>query len=285
MKQVKILVTGGAGFIGTNLIKQLVKDNYEVHSLDNYDSGTRENEVDGCNYHTGDIQEVYLMDKDFDIVFHLAALSRIQPSFEQPYETYRVNTEGTARVLEWARNNNVKVIYAGSSSRHHNPYQSPYATCKYLGEELCKMYKSTFNMDVHIARLYNVYGPHEIVDGDWAAVIGIWRRQVRDNEPLKIIGNGKQRRDFTHVNDIVDGLIRIMFTDKEPKDAWELGTGVNYSINELYYMFKERFPDIHPVGLPDQHGNYRETKRETDEAVNLLGWKPTDKLNEYIQQL
>jgi len=284
-QKIKCLVTGGAGFIGTNLIKQLVKDGHEVHSLDNYDSGLHSNEVDGCNYITGDIEQTWALDKDFDICFHLAALSRIQPSFDQPSETFRVNTEGTQYVMDWARKTNTRVIYAGSSSRHHNPTDSPYATYKYLGEQICKMYKTAFDVDVRIARFYNVYGPNEIVDGDWASVTGIWRKQIEQNSLITIVGDGEQRRDFTHVVDIVDGLIKISMTDIEPEDAWELGTGNNISINSLYDIFKERYPEIVKVYIPEQNGNYRETIRVNDDAVTMLKWKPKDRLREYIKNL
>ena len=282
----KILVTGGAGFIGTNLIKRLLRDGHEVESLDNYDSGLVENHQPGCHYQKDDITTISLTHFiKYDYIYHLAGLSRIQPSFEAPSGTFRVNTLGTQQVLEYARINNCKVIYAGSSSKWHNPYQSPYATCKYLGEELCKMYKSVYDMDVEICRFYNVYGPHEIVDGDWAAVSGIWRRQIRDGEDVTIIGNGEQRRDFTHVDDIVDGLCRVATTRERHKDAWELGTGNNYSINEVFTMFKNRFKTITKKHLPDQPGNYKVTKRENNDAVSRLGWAPQDRLSKYIKSL
>jgi UDP-glucose 4-epimerase len=280
----KILVTGGVGFIGTNLIKKLLNEGHNVHSLDSYETGLKENEQSGCYYHTGDIENVGLMDKDFDLIFHLAALSRIQPSFNNPEETFRVNAIGTQKVCEFARLSGAKVIYAGSSSRWHNPYQSPYAAYKHMGEEICKMYKKTYGMDIEIARFYNVYGPSEIVDGDWAAVIGIWRRQVRDGEKITIVGDGEQRRDFTHVDDIVDGLWRIGMKNEKQKDAWELGTGINYSINEVYQMFRERF-GVNFTYLPDQSGNYRQTLRENDDSLERLGWKPSDKLRDYIFSL
>lgn len=284
-KKLKCLVTGGAGFIGTNLIKELLEYGYEVHSLDNYDSGLRSNEVDGCNYIELDIDQIYLMDDDFDVVFHLAALSRIQPSFEYPSETFRVNVMGTEQVLEWAKETNTKVVYAGSSSMHHNPEDSPYATYKWMGESICKLYKKSFGVDVQIARFYNVYGPSEIVDGDWAAVLGIWRNQIEKNIPITIVGDGDQRRDFTHVSDIVDGLIRLSQTDIQPTDAWELGSGINYSINELFDMFEERYPGLEKVYIPEQTGNYRKTLRVDNETLNLLNWKPTDQLKTYIQSL
>jgi UDP-glucose 4-epimerase len=279
------MVTGGAGFIGTNLIKRLLTEGHEVYSLDNYDSGLIENEIKGCTYYRGDIHDIIDIEgKEFDICFHLAGLSRIQPSFDNPNSTFRVNTSGTEIVCEWARLNNIKVVYAGSSSRWHDPYKSPYALYKHLGEEICKMYRNVYNTEIEICRFYNVYGPHEIIDGDWAAVTGIWRRQIRDGEKITIVGDGEQRRDFTHVDYIVDGLYKIAMSKEKHKDAWELGTGVNYSLNELYEMFHETF-DIERMYIPDQKGNYRETRRENNDAIDRLGWQPVDKLKKYIKGL
>ena len=226
----KILVTGGAGFIGTNLIKRLVKEGHKVSSIDNYDSGLVSNHQNGVIYKDDDITNVHRMPRDFDKIFHLAALSRIQPSFNNPSETFRVNALGTQHVLDFARNIGAKVVYAGSSSRWHDPYQSPYAAYKHIGEEVCKMYKKTYGTDVEIARFYNVYGPGEIVHGDWAAV------------------------------------------------------GMNYSINEVYSMFRERF-GCNCVNIPDQPGNYRETLRENNDTVERLNWQPQDRLQEYIFSL
>ncbi len=284
MTKKKILVTGGVGFIGTALIKKLLNEGHNVHSLDNYEIGLKENEQPGCHYHIGDIENINLMDKDFDLIFHLAALSRIQPSFNNPNETFRVNTIGTQRICEFARLIGAKVVYSGSSSRWHNPYQSPYAACKHMGEEACKMYRKTYGMDIEIVRFYNVYGPGEIVDGDWAAVIGKWRRQVRDGEPITIVGDGEQRRDFTYIDDIIDGLWKIGMKNIKHKDGWELGTGQNYSINEVYLMFKERF-GVDFTSLPNQSGNYRKTLRENDDSLKELNWSPSDKLRDYILSL
>jgi len=282
----KILVTGGAGFIGTNLIKRLLKEGHEVVSLDDYETGLQENEVDGATYIMGDIDSLtYWKGDGFDLCYHLAALSRIQPSFEDPTETFRVNTQGCQVVAEWARLNGVKVVYSGSSSRWHDPFQSPYAAFKHMGEEVFKLYRQTYGLDVEICRFYNVYGPDEIIDGDWAAVIGIWRRQVRDGSPISIIGDGEQRRDFTHVVDIVDALYKVGMGSEKHEDAWELGTGTNYSINEVYGLFKEKFPQIESIYLPDQPGNYRKTLRENDDTLERLGWEPKDRLREYIQSL
>ena len=139
-------------------------------------------------------------------------------------------------------------------------------------------------MNIEIARFYNVYGPSEIVNGDWAALIGIWRKQISEGKPLTIVGDGEQRRDFTHVYDIVDGLIKISNSKNSHHDAWELGSGKNYSINEVAKIFVDKFKcDL--KYLPDQKGNYRVTLREHNDAVEILGWKPQDRLKDYIENL
>tara|TARA_B100000575_G_C23107872_1_gene639622 strand:+ start:165 stop:1022 length:858 start_codon:yes stop_codon:yes gene_type:complete len=280
----KILVTGGAGFIGSNLIKKLIEEGNYVTSLDNYSTGTRENEVNGANYINDDIKNINKLGTDFEICFHLAAQSRVQPSFEDPMESVSVNVTGTTVVMEWAKLNNIKVIYSGSSSMHHDPSDSPYAMTKFLGEEICKLYKKSFNVNVEIARFYNVYGPQEPLDEKFGNVIGIWRMKIINNLPLPIVGDGNQKRDFTHVFDVVDGLLRISKTKIKHNDAWEIGTGVNYSINELYSFFKQKY-DVNSINIPDQRGNYRETLRVNDDLVNLLNWKPKDRLKEYITNL
>ena len=160
----KILVTGGVGFIGSNLVKALFKKGFKVTSLDNYSTGSKSKEIEGVEYQNLDISEINSINNNFEICFHLAAQSRVQPSFELPEESLRVNAMGTSSVLEWARKKNTKVIYAGSSSKHHNPSDSPYAMYKYLGEEICKLYKNSYKLNVEIARFYNVHGPGENID-------------------------------------------------------------------------------------------------------------------------
>ena len=281
----RILVTGGAGFIGTNLIKRLVKEGHDVTSVDDYSTGRTENHIPGVFYIHQSVGSLLLEGQDdFQVIFHLAALSRIQPSFTDPQTTFISNVWGTQKVLEYAREKEVKVVYAGSSSKWHDPYQSPYAAYKYLGEEVCKTYRKTYDMDVEIARFYNVYGPYEIVDGDMAAVIGIFRNQIAEGKALTIVGDGKQRRDFTHVEDIVDGLYRIAMSNEKHEDAWELGTGKNYSILEVYEMFKERF-GCDRWHIEDQPGNYRVTLQENTDAQDRLGWNPEDRLEQYISTL
>ena len=280
----KILVTGGAGFIGSNLIRQLVKMDYSVTSIDNYSLGTKDNEISGVKYIDDDICNLGNLKDKFDLCFHLAAQSRVQPSFDNPLESFRDNVRGTLNVMEWALHNNVKVVYAGSSSKHHSPADSPYAMFKYLGEGICKLYKNSFNANVEITRFYNVYGPGEYIDEKFGNVFGIWIAKIKKNEPIPIVGDGNQKRDFIHVYDLVDGLIKIGQTTIVNDDAWELGTGINYSINEIYEFFKNVF-DVESIYLPDQPGNYRETLRVNDYAIDHLNWKPLDRLKTHIESL
>jgi UDP-glucose 4-epimerase len=281
----KILITGALGFVGKNLAKRLIADGHDVIGLDNYEIGKPADEVDGVKYLPWDIEQIeYLKGDSIDLCFHLAALSRIQPSFEQPSETFRVNARGTEAVCEWARHNNVKVVYSGSSSQWHDPFLSPYALYKKLGEDVCKLYRMIYGLNVEIARFYNVYGPGEITEGKWAAVIGKWRGQVEQNHPITIVGDGEQRRDFTHIDDIVDGLIKIAFGTDMHEDAWELGTGFNYSLNEVAELFVEKFSAV-KVYMSQERGNYKETIRVNNDAIDRLGWTPTDKLKEYINSL
>ena len=280
-----IVITGGLGFIGINLTKRLLEDGHKIIVIDDYSIGKIENQIEGVRYLPMNVEQIeYIRGDEVDLCFHLAALSRIQPSFEAPSEFFRVNTGGTEAICEWARKWNVKIVYSGSSSQWHDPFQSPYAMYKKLGEDVCKMYKKVFGTNIEIARFYNVYGPHEITEGEWAAVIGKWRGQVEKNHPITIIGDGKQRRDFTHVDDIVDGLIKIAFGTEKHEDAWELGTGFNYSLNEVADMFTQKFNCV-KVYMTEQRGNYRETKRVNDDAIIRLGWQPKDVLKEYIQNL
>jgi UDP-glucose 4-epimerase len=278
----KVLVTGGAGFVGYALSSELLKRGYKVHVIDNLSIGSEAKISPYVKFLGGDIRAMdNIKDTPYDYIFHLAALSRIQPSFQNPTLTFSVNVDGTKQVTEYAYHNKSKLIYAGSSSRHHNPMLSPYAMTKHMGEEWIKMFKGVYGLNAEIVRFYNVYGPGELVDSHMAAVIGLWRAAVKNHTPILIHGDGKQRRDFTHIDDIVDGLIRIAESDEKHEDAWELGTGHNYSLNEVASWFAP-----HPIKyVDDVKGNYRETIRINDDALNRLGWQPKDQLKEYLNEI
>ena len=279
-----ILITGGAGFIGSNLAEKLENEGHNVISIDNYSFGKKENEVENVKYINDDIENIHKINDPVDICYHLCAKARVQPSFTDPVDYFRVNAKGTMEVMEWAKKKNVKVVYAGSSSKHFSPEDSPYAMYKYLGEQIIKLYKKSFNVKAEIARFYNVYGPRENRDEKFGNVIGIWTSKAMKGKSLPIVGDGMQRRDFTHVHDIVDGLIKIGFSNTFQEDGWELGTGNNYSVNELFEMFRHRFGAKSHL-IPDQPGNYKKTLRKNDKLIELLDWCPKDQLANHIKNL
>jgi UDP-glucose 4-epimerase len=284
-----ILVTGGAGFIGTNLIKRLLSDGYDVVSIDNYSTGKKENHQEGCRYWDYDLSDRYcpILDRnEYDTIFHIGALARIQPSLKNPLLHIKNNFVSTLNVLEQARLNNVPVIYAGSSSKHHGLYGSPYAWVKWSGEELCKLYSSVYDVPTSICRFYNVYGPHQLVEGSYCTVVGIFQEQYKKGESLTITGNGEQRRDFTHVEDIVDGLVRINRAMHGEVDMgyngveFELGRGADHSINELVDMFGKDYPREY---IPARNGEYDRTLCDDNFAKECLDWNPTINLDDYIK--
>ena len=294
----KILVTGGAGFVGTNLIKRLLRDGHEVVSVDNYSTGYKHNEQDGCLYSEVDISNAsrlkaklfWAFEKDKpDMIFHLAALARIQPSFKNPQEVFEVNVLGTQHILEWARTNgNIPVVYAGSSSSHGDHFANPYTYYKFSGEELCRLYASVYKLPTAVTRFYNVYGKHMIPkDSAYSAVIQIFDEQKLNGEPLTITGDGEQRRDFTHVEDIVDGLIRCGMGLSSSDDrvvisgkTFELGRGKNYSINEI-----ASFYDSETTYIEQRPGEMRITLCESVEAREMLGFNPTKSIEDYIKDI
>jgi len=293
----KVLVTGGAGFVGTNLIKRLLKDGHKVASVDNYSSGFRENHQEGCQYYDYDLSsshtlmslhpggwnardEEMKMKVEYDVIFHMAALARIQPSIKNPYKTLFNNFVSTLNILELARQNNTRFVYAGSSSVHHGLYESPYAWSKFSGEDLCKLYNNVYDMDTSICRFYNVYGPHQIEDGTYATLLGIFQKQYREGKSLTIVGTGEQRRDFTHVDDIVDGIVRTSQEYFKKCEIFELGRGVNFSINEIVDMFGKDYPREY---IEQRPGEYDVTLADYSHAKDLLNWKPKRNIEDYIR--
>jgi UDP-glucose 4-epimerase len=288
----KALVTGGAGFVGTNLIKRLLKEGHQVVSLDNYSTGKKENEQEGCQYFDVDLCHVhdysFFMSKP-DAIYHMGALARIQPSLTDPLPHIQNNFDSTLNVLEWARQKGgIPVVYAGSSSKHHGLYGSPYAWVKFAGEELCKLYNKVYDVPTSICRFYNVYGPHQLEDGPYCTVVGVFTNQYKKGSPLTITGDGEQRRDFTHVSDIVDGLVKcgdvLLGEGNSVIDGveFELGRGVNHSINEVADMFGEDYPKEY---IPSRLGEYDKTLCEDRKAHKLLGWTPVVDLEDYLSEV
>ena len=218
-----IVVTGGAGFIGTNLITRLVKDGHNVVSLDNYSTGTKANHIlipDNCHYVDCDISEgvsdLYGYHPKFnamenpDLIFHLDALQRIQPSFEYPEDYINTNFQGTYNIVKYCTRKNIPLIYAGSSSHYSGKFKNPYTFSKDQGEEIIKLYQDHFNLQATIVRFYNVYGPYQLMEGGYTTLIGRWINNINNGIHCEIYGDGSKRRDFTHVGDIIKGLTMIM---------------------------------------------------------------------------
>jgi len=275
----KVLVTGGAGFVGTNLIKRLLKDGHEVQSLDNYSTGLKSNEVDRCRYWEGDIQNIWSMDTDFDVVFHMAAIARIQPSFEKPEDYIETNFSGTYEIVKFCTKHNIPLVYAGSSSKHSGRFKNPYTFSKDLGEDIITLYCEHFGLKASITRFYNVYGPHQLTEGGYTTLIGRWIHNIQNGKDCVIYGDGSKRRDFTHIDDIVEALVRI-----PQKEAWgyafELGRGKNHSVNEVAEMF-----GITPKYEDDKPGEAQTTLNDDIVAKEILDWEAVIELETYIKSL
>jgi len=283
----RALVTGGAGFVGTNLVNRLVKDNHEVIVFDNLSTGSQYNIHKESKLFLIDISHnEYFKDKKMDdimngvdVIFHLAALPRIGPSFKNPKEVCDVNVGGTQNILELARKYEIPVVYAGSSSFWGGTHKNPYTFSKWQGEELCKLYERIYDLPVTICRFYNVYGDYMPTEGEYRTVIPIFLEQYRNKETFTITGDGKQRRDFTHVDDIVDAMIRVVYCEKWG-NTYELGRGKNYSIKEVVNMFPN--PTwTHIEAIP---GETRETLCRSELARKKLNWEPKINFEDWLKE-
>lgn len=277
-----ILVTGGAGFIGSHLIGELVKDKKNrVISLDNYFTGSRENHIAGAEYregHTKDIEKH--VPETPDIVYHLGEYSRVEKSFDDMELVWDLNKIGTFSVLEFCRKRNVKIVYAGSSTKFGDGGlgrdQSPYAWTKASNTELVRNYGRWFNLPHAITYFYNVYGPREISIGPYATVIGIFKELYRQGKPLTVVSPGAQTRNFTHVDDIVSGLM-LVGNDGEGDD-FGIGAETKYSILDVARMFNTEI-----IMFPERKGNRMGSDIDT-KKIESLGWKPKNNLAEYIKK-
>lgn len=294
----KSIVTGGSGFIGSHIVDRLIEMGHEVIVIDNESSECHEQfyHNEKASYHKMDIADypgTRHLYEGVDYVFHLAAESRIQPAIANPLLCVHTNVYGTAVVLQCARESGVKkVIYSSTSSaygRKNNPplredmsndCLNPYSVAKTSGEELCKMYTKLFGLNTITFRYFNVYGPREPIKGPYAPVVGLFLRQMKAGEPLTIVGNGQQRRDFTHVDDVVDANIRIIDYDGDMMGTvFNVGTGTNHSIWELAGMISDNIKFI-----PPRPGEAQETLADNFKLCLHTGWKPTKSIFDYIKE-
>lgn len=279
----KILVTGGAGFVGSNLCKALVLyKNTKVYSLDNYFTGKVENHTDGVQYIKG---ETLLIDDliNFkpDIIFHLGEYSRVEQSFEDLEMVWKFNTQGTFAVLEFVRKTRAKLIYAGSSTKFGDngagSNASPYAWTKSSNTQLVKNYGAWFNIDYAITYFYNVYGKNEIYEGKYATLIALFSRKFKNNEALSVVSPGTQERNFTYIDDIINGLILVGENGKG--DGYGIGSKDTYTILEIAKMFK-----CNIEMLPERNGN-RMIADLLSEKTEALGWEAKHNIKDYINKI
>ena len=282
----KVLVTGGAGFIGSNLIKLLAeqKNIKNIVSLDNYFTGAPENKIfhEKISYvygETADIKKL-LGRREFDVVFHFGEYSRIDPSFDDLEEIFNFNLKGTWEVVNFCKEKNIKLIYSGSSSKfghENNQHLSPYAWTKAKNTELIKNFSNWYGLKYNILYFHNVYGPGQIMEGKYATVIGIFEKQLKNNLPLTVVFPGTQRRDFTHVEDIVSGIWKAY--QKAPNNMeFNLGTGKNYSIMEVAQAFNQ---DIKII--PRKRGERNTSLADIKNTIKVLDWRPKNDVIKYIK--
>lgn len=293
----KVVVTGGAGFIGSNMVDRLINEKKEVLVLDNLSTGKLENINDKAIFHKIDLAEIEIDElitlfKDVDVVFHFAALARVQPSIEDPLMFNSVNVNSTLKILIAAQTAGVKrVVYSASSSVYGNTDTlptsesestnplSPYGLQKMIGEQYCKLFSQLYGLDTVSLRYFNVYGERMATDGAYCLVMGIFAKQMQNGMPLTITNDGEQRRDFVYVGDVVEAnWLAATHKTLLNGEVFNIGSGINYSVNEIADMMRGEktygYPRIEP----------KETLADNTKARTILGWTPTDNLSNWICQ-
>ena len=291
----KCLVTGGSGFIGSHIVDRLCQnENNEVVVIDNESAVSNEKFYNNplAEYHSFDIRDMDACRSLFegvDTVFHLAAHSRIQIAMERPLECLETNYLGTYNMLECARQAGVRRFVNSSTSSSYGllnqpPLQedmktdclNPYSASKVGAETLCQMYHRLHGLRTITLRYFNVYGPRQPLKGMYAPVIGLFEEQKKRGEPLTIVGDGEQRRDFTHVSDVVNANICAMMTNYSGITV-NIGSGKNYSVNEVAAFISDD-----TIKIPERPGEARETLADNSRAQKLLSWTPQTSLEEYF---
>lgn len=292
----KYIVTGGAGFIGSNLVDLLIDEGHEIDVIDNFSSGKKENCNEKAKYHNIDISDQSNYDElkkilaKSDGVFHLAALPRVQESIDNPLHFEKNNTLSTINILKACADMNVKrLVYSASSSAYGNTINlpskeedpidpiSPYAMQKYYGEVACRMFANVYGIETVSLRYFNVYGERQSLEGAYALVMCVFARQRLNNEPMTIRGDGEQRRDFTHVKDIAKANLLAMTSEKVGDgEVINIGNADNRSVNQIAAMIGGPTVTVDPVVEP------RETLANNSKAKNLLGWSPSVIIEEWV---
>ncbi len=283
MMSKEILVTGGAGFVGSNLIEELAKDPMnKVTSLDNYFTGKKDNHISGASYIEGSTKDISKLIKfKPDLVYHLGEYSRVEQSFSDMERVWEYNKDGTFAVLEFCKKHNIKLVYAGSSTKFGDGGsgrdQSPYAWTKASNTELVRNYGEWFGLKYAITYFYNVYGPREISEGKYATLIALFKEKIKNNEPLTIVSPGTQKRNFTYVGDIVRGLMLV--GEKGEGDNYGLGSEESFTILEVAKLFGGKIEMS-----PERQGNRMTASIDLSRSNGELGWKAETHLKDHIQE-
>jgi len=281
--QKRILVTGGAGFVGSHLCERLAQNpNNDVYSLDNYFTGSEKNHVPNVTYIKGSTKDIAtLIDFNPDMVYHLGEYSRVEQSFDDIEKVWEYNKDGIFAVLEFVRKAGCKILYAGSSTKFGDGglgrSASPYAWTKATNTELVMNYGNWFNVPYAITYFYNVYGEREIQTGKYATLIALFKEKKKNGEKLTIVSPGTQKRNFTHIDDIIDGLVLV--GENGYGDEFGIGSREAYTIKEIAEMFGGEIEM-----LPERKGN-RMVADVISAKTEALGWKPKRRISDYIEAL
>lgn len=291
-----VAITGGAGFIGSHLVRKLLERKYEVIVIDNLSTGSKSNIHKKAEFKKIDIRDFGALKqamKGVDYVFHLAALPRIQRSIQNPLETNEVNVQGTLNVLEAARVNKIKrVIFTSSSSVYGNQKKmpltegmvpkplSPYALQKLIGEKYCQIHTDLYGLETLSLRLFSVYGPGQNGQDEFATVIGKFLYLKKRGKPLIIYGDGEKTRDFTHIDDITDALIRSMEIELPKERIINICTGKAHSINQIARLIGGRI-----VYKQKRLGESQNIQGSNEQAKKILNWKPQKRLENYLKAI
>lgn len=279
----KILVTGGAGFIGSHLCERLSKNqNYEVYSLDNYFTGSKNNHVPEVTYIEGNTVDIAtLISFSPDMVYHLGEYSRVEQSFDDIEKVWQYNKDGTFAVLEFVRKCGCKILYAGSSTKFGDDGRgrnaSPYAWTKATNTELVINYSTWFGVPYAITYFYNVYGKREIQTGKYATLIALFKEKMKNKEPLTVVSPGTQKRNFTHIEDIIEGLILV--GEHGQGDEFGIGSPEAYSVMQIAQMFGGT------IELVEERQGNRMTADVISAKIQALGWKPKKNIKSYIEEM
>ena len=293
-----ILITGGAGFIGSHLVDMLIKQNYEVVVIDDESASENENfywndNAQNFKYDICDYKKIESLFKNVNYVFHLAAESRIQRAIIDPERTINVNMIGTSNVLKASCKYSIdKFIYSSTSAYYGIRNKTPhietmnrdclnlYSITKVAGEDLVRMYQDMYNLETVIFRYFNVYGERQPTKGQYAPVVGLFQKMKNEGKKMTVVGDGEARRDYTYVQDVVSAnLLAIKKEYIGNANVFNIGTGVNYSILDIVEMIDGSFEFI-----PPRKGEAKETLACIDTAIKYLGWRPVTNLKNWIER-